>query len=179
MVSIKDFSLGELQRTRRRLRREVLVRHIAGEGVVALGPVLLRMLRVRRDVRCLMERVRGVSATTINLGTFSTEQALSLFRVKPADVGRVAGLLHLDDEVYPGRHRVSGIERLCIMLRRLSSPARWVDLDGALWAPQLGAVRHILRNPRGPSHALGGFLLLLARRPDAGAGWYICRVRFG
>jgi len=130
MVSIKDFSLGELQRTRRRLRREVLVRHIAGEGVVALEPVLLRLLRVRRDVRCRMERVRGVSATTFNLGTFSTEQARSLFRVKPADVGRVAGLLHLEYEVYPGRHRVSGIERLCIMLRRLSSPARWVDLEG-------------------------------------------------
>jgi len=130
MVSIKDFPLGELQRTRRRLRSEVLVRHIAGEGVVALEPVLLRLLRVRRDVRCLMERVRGVSATSFNLGTFSTEQALSLFRVKPADVGRVAGLLHLEDEVYPGRHRVSGIERLCIMLRRLSSPARWVDLEG-------------------------------------------------
>jgi len=99
MVSIKEFSLGELQRTRRRLRREVLVRHFVGEGVVALGPVLLRLLRVRRDVRCLMERVRGVSATSFNIGTFSTEQALSLFRVKPADVGRVAELLHLEDEV--------------------------------------------------------------------------------
>lgn len=61
MVSMRVFSLRELQRLLSRLRRKVVAPHLAGEGVLAVGPVLLHLFRVRRDMRRLMERERLMS----------------------------------------------------------------------------------------------------------------------
>lgn len=121
--------IGRLQRTRRRLRRELMARLLIGQGPAAVAPTLLRFVRKRADIRNATQRVHAVRATSFNLAVFSTEQALSLFRFQPGHVGRLAGLLCIDDETFPGRHRASCIERLCIVLRRLSSPTRWMDLE--------------------------------------------------
>jgi len=129
MVAIMDYSMRQLLRKRRRLRRELIARLSTGEDPVVIAPALLCFLHVRRDLGNAMQRLRAVRATLFNLGMFSTELALFLFRFKPGDVGRVAALLRIDDETFPGRHRVSSLERLCIVLRRLSSPARWVDVE--------------------------------------------------
>lgn len=129
MVAIADFSLLLLRRRRRRQRRKLLARLVTGEDHVALGPALLRFVRVLRDIRNEMRRVEAVRVASSNLGSFTTEQAMSLFRFRPSDVGHIADLLGLDNVTFPGTQRVSSVERLCILSRRLSSPTRWVDLE--------------------------------------------------
>jgi len=52
-----------------------------------------------------------------------------LFRFLPKHVGELAELLDLDVcFAYPS-YRVDAVECLCIVLRRLASPARWMDLE--------------------------------------------------
>ena len=54
MVAITDYSIARLRLDRQRLRRAFLVRLHDGEDVVELAPVVLRFLRVRRDLaRCV------------------------------------------------------------------------------------------------------------------------------
>jgi len=90
MVAITDYSIGRLRLDRRRLRSELLVRLHDGEDVVELAPVVLRFLRVRRDLARCVARTRAVRCSSFNINSFSTEQALSLFRFKSADLSRVA-----------------------------------------------------------------------------------------
>jgi len=129
MVAIADYSVGRLQRARRRLRRELLVRLHGGEDLVEMGEVVLRFLRVRRDLSRSVSRSRAVVCSTFNLNIFSTEQSLSLFRFKPADLGRAAHLLEVEGGSSRRRYRAPAVESLCVVLRRLSSPARWWDLE--------------------------------------------------
>jgi len=129
MVAIEDYSIGRLMRSRRRLRRELLVRLHGGEDVVDLGLVVLRFLRVRRDISRCVARTRAVSSSSFNINSFSTEESLSLFRFKPADVGRLAGLLEVQGGSSRRRYKATPVEQLCVILRRLSSPARWLDLE--------------------------------------------------
>lgn len=66
-AAIEVFSLSQLKRTRRRIRREVLMRLLSGLDVAALGLASLRLLRGWRDLRHLTERVCGVRAASFNL----------------------------------------------------------------------------------------------------------------
>ena len=61
-----------------------------------MGEVVLRFLRVRRDLSRCSSRSRTIVCSTLNLNLFSTEQYLSLFPFKPADLGRVAHLLEVE-----------------------------------------------------------------------------------
>lgn len=127
-VAIKHFSLGLPQRTRRRLRREMVARHLAGEDVVAYGPVLLRFLRMRREVRRLMKHARGVRPALFDLAVFSTNQSFSLFKFKPDSVVSSSERPFVD-EVGLGRPRSSGVGRVCIELWSPLSLTHWVDLE--------------------------------------------------
>jgi len=129
MVAIEDYSIGRLMMSRRRLRRELLVRLHGREDVVDLGLVVLRFSRVRRDISLCVARTRAVSSSSFNINSFSTEESLFLFRFKPADVGRLAGLLEVQGGSSRRRYKATPVEQLCVVLRCLSSPARWRDLE--------------------------------------------------
>lgn len=73
-----------------------------------------------------------IAGSVFNLNAFNTEQCLSLFRFKPADLGRLAGLMEVSPTFTRHRHSVSPLECLAISLRRLSSPCRRVDLEELL-----------------------------------------------
>jgi len=129
MVTIEDYSIGRLMRSRRRLRRELLVRLHGGEDVVDLGLVVLWLLRVRRDISRCVARTRAVSSSSFNINSFSREESLSLFSFRPADVGRLAGLLEVQGGSSRRGCKATPVEQLCVIVRRLSSPARWRDLE--------------------------------------------------
>ena len=91
--------------------------------------MVLRFLRVRRDLSRCLPRSRAVVCSTFNLNLFLTEQSLSLFRFKPAVLGRVAHLLEVEGGSSQRRYRAPAVESVCVVLRRLSSPARRWDLE--------------------------------------------------
>lgn len=109
---MKDSCIGRLQRTRRRLREELTTRLLVGEDPVEVAPALLRFVRLRRNIRNAIQRVKAVRATSLNLPVFSSEQALSLIRFQPNDVKKIARLHPIDQETYPGRNRASTIESI-------------------------------------------------------------------
>jgi len=65
---------------------------------------------------------------TFNINAFSTAEALTLSRFKVADIGQLAQKLAVDVTT---RRRYSASLVLCleIVLRRLASSCRWVDLE--------------------------------------------------
>jgi len=129
ILAITDYSIGRLRLDRRRLCRELLVRLHDREDVVEFAPVVLRFLRVRRDLARCVARTRAVRCSSFNINSFSTEQALYFFRFKPADLSRVAGLLDVQAGSSRRHHKASAVEGLCVVLHRMSSPARWRDLE--------------------------------------------------
>lgn len=120
MASFKEYPEGQLQRTRRRLRREILVLHRAGANIRQLHPLSTRLLNVRQDLRRMQARCRAVSCTTLNANIFSVSEALAMFRFKLDDLDRVADLLDVDTRTSRRRYQASAVDCLCSVL--LSSP---------------------------------------------------------
>lgn len=129
MVSIRGHSLQRWLSRRNRARRYLLLGHTMGLTLADMGAIVYAYRRAQREVRVSLARRRRVQAATFNLNAFSSVQSLSMFRFLPADVGRLANLLHVDVVFGEPSYRVTPVECLCIVLRRLASPARWSDLE--------------------------------------------------
>lgn len=129
MVSIKDHSIGRLRSRRHRLRRYVISRVAAGDGLLQIVPYLRDYLRSCEEVRLSLRRSRHISTSVFNINAFNEEQSLSLFRFKPADLGRLASLLNVTPTFLRRRYNVPSVECLAIVLRRLASPCRWTDVE--------------------------------------------------
>jgi len=100
-----------------------------GLSLCDLAIVVRRYRRAQLEVALSLERRRRIEATTFNLNAFSSQQSLSLFRFQPAYVGQLASLLNIDVPFPRTRLRVAPVECFCIVLRRLASPCRWMDLE--------------------------------------------------
>lgn len=129
MVSIRGHALQRWLRRPNRARRYLLLGHTMGLTLADMGPIVYAYRLAQREVRVSLARRRRVQATTFNLNVFSSVQSLSLFRFLPADVGRLADMLQVDVVFGEPSYRVTPVECLCIVLRRLASPARWSDLE--------------------------------------------------
>jgi len=129
MVAITDYWMSRLGRLCHRLRRQILARHVPGHELVDMAELVRLYLRCRCEMRLMTGRRRTISMSSFNLNAFSKADGLSLFRFEPDDIGRVAGALAMRDTSSRRRYRVSGEEAMCIVLRRLSSPSRWRDLE--------------------------------------------------
>lgn len=65
------------------------------------------------------------------------QECEELFRFSKHDVLRLCELLELPDEiVLEDRNKTTGIEGLCVTLRRLTFPARWLDLEREFGRPR-------------------------------------------
>jgi len=91
--------------------------------------MVARYRRAQREVSLSLERRRRIRAASFNLNAFSTQQSLSLFRFSPVHIGHLVDMLQIDVDLGEARLSVTPIECLCLVLRRLSSPSRWGDLE--------------------------------------------------
>jgi len=71
-------------------------------------------------------------ALSFNINAFSSRESLSLLRFLPHHVGQLSVLLHVDVPFSYPQYAVSPVECLCIVFRRLASPAPWTDLEQLL-----------------------------------------------
>ena len=82
------------------------------------------------DVSRLSERSLTISSTTFNLHILSERQSLSLFRFRKAEIGIFANFMGWKAwKTELNRYRCDLITATCIVLRRLSSPCRWRDVE--------------------------------------------------
>lgn len=129
MVAIRTHTLRFWRARRRRLRVALLAGHAMDLAMVDMSPLVEAYRRAHREVALSLARSRRVTAVRFNINSFSSSEALSLFRFLPSDIGRLVDLLHVGDAVSLTRYAITPVECLCIVLRRLASPARWFDLE--------------------------------------------------
>lgn len=129
MVSIQGHTLQQWLRRRDRARRYLLLGHAMGLPLAEMGAIVCAYRRAQREVCLSLARRRRVHATNFNPNGFSSVESLSLFRFLPSDVGRLTELLQIEVSIGEPNYRVTPIECMCIVLRRLASPARWSDLE--------------------------------------------------
>ena len=129
MVSLYGNRLARW-RARRRLAGHVLLAgHAAGLYLVDLAPWVRKYRRAQREVTLSLDRRRRIRATSFNLNAFCSHDCLALFRFLPERLGRLVDLLDINVSFPRTRLSVPPVECLAIVLRRLASPARWVDLE--------------------------------------------------
>jgi len=129
MVAIKDYRVTWLGRLCHRLRRQILARHMLGHELVDMADLGRLYLRCRCEIRLMTGRRRAISMSRFNLNAFTKVDGFSLFCFGPDDNGRVAGALAMRETSSRHRYRVPGEEAMCIVLRLLSSPSRWRNLE--------------------------------------------------
>jgi nuclease HARBI1 len=92
-----------------------------------LFPIILK--RLAREKQRAIEAPL-VPTTRFSLDNCSEAQFKAIFRFERHDISRLAATLRIPAVVIaPNRSRATGIEALCIMLRKLAYPCRWVDLE--------------------------------------------------
>jgi len=107
----------------------LLAGHAAGLYLVDLAPLVRKYRRAQREVTLSLDRRRRIRATSFNLNAFCSHDCLALFRFLPEHLGQLVDLLDINVSFPRTRLSVPPVECLAIVLRRLASPARWVDLE--------------------------------------------------
>jgi len=100
-----------------------------GHELVDMAELVQLYLRCRCEIRLMTGRRRTIPMSSFNLNAFSKADELSVFLFEPDDIWRVAGALAIRETSSRRRYRVPGEEAMCIVLRRVSSLSRWMDLE--------------------------------------------------
>lgn len=129
MVAMTDYRVSLVAQRCIRRRRRILSLHMRGHELIELAELVRLYLRCRHELRLTTQRRMDVSMACFNLNAYGKADALSLFRFEPADIGKLADALAVREASSRRRYRVSPEEALCVVLRRLSSPCRWRDLE--------------------------------------------------
>lgn len=76
------------------------------------------------------KRTREISTNLFNINAYSDEDCLVNFRFLRADIPKISKLVEFNTpRTIRNRYRMDPIASTCIMLRRISAPARWRDLE--------------------------------------------------
>jgi nuclease HARBI1 len=136
MVRQSGYSLKALRTRITRYRRALA-------GAVELDPtlndyaIICVLLRGRGEVRRLaasirLQRLRSIdiSTTQFNLNAWDHQSSLRDFRLLPSEIGsKVAPFINFTrSHTRRSRYRVDPVFASCVVLRRLASPTRWMDL---------------------------------------------------
>jgi len=129
MVTEKNMAIEVLRRRRSRLRRVVCAHFVLEHDLVDMRNAVRMYLQVGALIRRSVSRAGRVGGVTFNVNMIFAQESLSTVRFLPFDVGRLAAALHLDADFALRWYLVDATECLAIVLRRLASPAHWVDLE--------------------------------------------------
>lgn len=119
----------ERVRRRNRHRRRLLHRALMDD---VYDEVLFRLQRRHNKAASdvLLLQFRSVASTTFNINSLSTKRCLTLFRFRPSQIINVSALTGwISGRTKHSRYKVPSFTATCIMLRRLSSLTRWVDME--------------------------------------------------
>lgn len=76
------------------------------------------------------ERRLGILGHTFNLTEISDQESVRRFRFQKPHVEKIASMISWEaSNTYHRRYRVVPVEAVCILLRRLSTPCTWIDLE--------------------------------------------------
>lgn len=84
---------------------------------------------IKRDMNFLLNERRIIKHTNFNLNVFSVQRSLADFRFKPKEIGRISELVGFCGITSRRRYYCCPVAATCIVLRRLATPTRWIDLE--------------------------------------------------
>ena len=91
---------------------------------------LNRYLRERHNLRLQLHRARFTSTNSFNLNSFSDGQCLTDFRFLKSDIGKISVLSGWKTGLTRhNKYRCDPITAICILLRRIASPCRWIGTE--------------------------------------------------
>lgn len=120
-----NLCLRRKKKSQRRLRYSVLL-----DMPIEVSYLLLKKVRkARQEIERFMQRRRHVAETSFNFNIFSTLDCLRLFRFRPNDMGHVISFISFPGRTVRRGYVCSEITAACILLRRISYPSRWYELE--------------------------------------------------
>ena len=128
-MRLTDFTISKCQSPlffkRRMLRLAVLCD--LDDIIILYGYQQLQ--KIRSDIARISIRSLTISANYFNLNIFTEQESLSLFRLRTKEIVKVADVLGWRAcNTTRNRSRCNIMNATCIVLRRIASPCRWVDM---------------------------------------------------
>lgn len=127
-MRITDFGIGKARRryahdarvliTSLRLPCHLLTR-IAADNVRRSG----------RDYAKAERRIAHISSVTSNFNALSEEQCLANLRFRPAHIPQIVRIINWEGPTARCGYTCDPVTAVCIFLRRLAYPTRWIDLE--------------------------------------------------
>lgn len=129
MVSQKEWAVKKCHAKKRRSCSRPRYGILLDLPVEMLYLLRKRSRHSRREICCHILRRRHVFEIRFNFNSFSTEECLKQFRFKPKDMNRILSIFAFDGRTGRRGYVCSDITAACIILRRLSYPCRWYDVE--------------------------------------------------
>jgi len=95
MVSVYCNILALWRARRYRQGTHLRLGHAAGLSLVDMVILVRNYRRAQQEVVLSLDHQRRIRVTTFNLNAFSSQEGLSLSRLRPADIGRLVDLLQI------------------------------------------------------------------------------------
>lgn len=122
----KNAVIERINRSKRRLR--IMLANDADEELMLA--CYLRLRRARADLNKINARAMQIAMTSFNLNAYCEEEAFRLFRFRPKDVGKITELCSwTSGKTQRSGYVVEPTTAVCAVLRKLSFPTRWRDID--------------------------------------------------
>ena len=127
---MKNYAIGKAKHRLRSRRRRLLLAVGTDADEMKLMHYNDQTRRARIDLRRIRLRSLHISATKFNINVYSDEQCLSHFRFRSSEIGTISNVLGWTSGLTArSGYRCDAITASCIVLKRLSFPTRWRDLE--------------------------------------------------
>lgn len=124
------YAIGVARRRKRKKRSLLRLAVLTEASPVSIFRLQRRCTEARHDVYKINMRSRIVSAASFNLSIFSAQECLQLFRFRSKEIPKVAALMEwTSGKSNLSRYRCDPITAGCLVLRNLSTPCRWFDVQ--------------------------------------------------
>ena len=130
MTQQKSYRIGQGRSRRKRHLKLLGIAVQADAAPDIVSRCLSRFLAAKQDIRNISARALQTRSVCFNLNAYSEEQALQEFRFRKRDVGHVCNAIGwTGGRTNRSRYSCHSITACCILLRRLSSPSKWYDVE--------------------------------------------------
>ena len=125
-----EFTIGKTVARYRSQERRALIIHALDAPQRYTVRALQKARRTRKDIRKINIRSISIWSNTFNINEYSDEWAVQEFRFQVKDISKISGAMGQ----FAGKTQRNGfncppLTACCIVLRKLSSPCRWKDVE--------------------------------------------------
>eukprot|EP00171_Calliarthron_tuberculosum_P003365 IDg3365t1 len=127
-MRISDFSIGNAPARFKKIHHRLRLPTVFQSATATSSHP--KVARGGKNMILRMERTIHVVSSTFNINSFSDEECMSHFRFRRCELSQIAALVGWKaGRKKRNRYNCDPLAETCIMLRRLSTPTRYVDME--------------------------------------------------